>query len=108
MPLGDFEREVMRMLAGSRNPDSFVGGGTVLHQAQDSPRSSEDVGLFHDTIEALESAFNSDVETLRGAGFSVEQVGRSRAKRRRRAVGVALIPPPRNNFGAGCLERWYA
>jgi hypothetical protein len=38
MPLGDFEREVLRVLAANRNPDSFVGGATVLHQAPDSPR----------------------------------------------------------------------
>jgi len=26
MPLGDFEREVLRLLAANRHPDSFVGG----------------------------------------------------------------------------------
>jgi hypothetical protein len=30
MPLGKFEREVLRVIAANRNPDSYVGGATVL------------------------------------------------------------------------------
>src|SRR5258708_38308230 len=77
MPWGDFEREVMRTLAAGRNPDSFVAGGTVLHQAADSPRRSEDVDLFHDTVEAVQRAFDSDMATLQSAGFVAEAVGRA-------------------------------
>lgn len=29
MPLGAFEREVLRLLAANRNPDSYVAGATV-------------------------------------------------------------------------------
>src|SRR5437899_8893033 len=76
MPLGDFEREVMRTLTAGRRPDSFVAGGTVLHQAADSPRRSQDGDLFHDTIEALQRAFESDLATLRAAEFEIEPVGR--------------------------------
>ncbi|MBN8247897.1 MAG: hypothetical protein J0L84_10685 [Verrucomicrobia bacterium] len=72
MPLGDFEREVLRLLAANRNPDSFVAGATVLHQAADSPRSSRDLDLFHDTTESLARAVQRDVATLRDAGFEVE------------------------------------
>src|SRR5947207_12391429 len=86
MPLGDFEREVMRSLAAGRHPDSFVAGGTVLHQAPDSPRRSEDVDLFHDTVEALEVAYQSDLSTLQTAGFEVEPVGRSQAELHRAIV----------------------
>jgi hypothetical protein len=45
MPLGDFEREVLRLLAANRNPDSFIGGATVLHRSADSPRASRDVDV---------------------------------------------------------------
>jgi hypothetical protein len=72
MPLGDFEREVLRLLAANRHPDSFVGGGTVLHQMPDSPRTSKDVDYFHDTIESLNLSVQRDVATLRGAGYEVE------------------------------------
>ena len=71
MPLGPFEREVLRLLATNRNPDSYVGGATVLHQTPDSPRSSEDIDLFHDEQESVEQAFTTDVAyvfTVGGAG----------------------------------------
>lgn len=86
MPLGDFEREVLRLLAANRNPDSFIAGGTVLHQRDDSPRSSEDVDVFHDLPEALQRACEADVQTLRAAGFEVESVGRVQPDFRRAIV----------------------
>lgn len=72
MPIGDFEREVLRLIAANRNPDSFLGGATVLHQAAGSPRSSRDVDVFHDTTESLEQSSERDMATLRNAGYEVE------------------------------------
>jgi hypothetical protein len=72
MPLGDFEREVLRLLAANRHPDSFVGGATVLHQSPASPRASKDVDYFHDTIESLKASVQRDVSTLRSAGYEVD------------------------------------
>jgi len=72
MPLGDFEREVLRLLAANRNPDSFVGGATILHQSPKSPRSSKDVDYFHDTLESLNASTELDIATLRAAGYEVE------------------------------------
>jgi hypothetical protein len=66
------EREVLRLLAGQRNPDSYVGGATVLHQNADSPRASEDVDFFHDSEEAVDRCSADDVRLLRAAGFEVE------------------------------------
>lgn len=71
MPLGDFEREVLRTIAANRNPDSFLGGATVLHQAPSSPRASRDVDIFHDTTESLARSVEQDVASLRAAGFHV-------------------------------------
>jgi len=86
MPLGDFEREVLRVLAAQRNPDSFVAGATVLHQAADTPRTSEDVDVFHDAPEALELASELDTAALRQAGFEVQPVGRAQPTFRRAIV----------------------
>lgn len=86
MPLGDFEREVLRVLAANRNPDSFVGGATVLHQQEDSPRRSEDVDVFHDLPEALLRAYTCDMDALRAAGFEVEAIGRLQSDYRRAVV----------------------
>ena len=49
MPLGALEREVLRLLAVNRNPDSYVAGATVLNQNPASPRTSKDVDVFHDS-----------------------------------------------------------
>jgi hypothetical protein len=86
MPLGNFEREVLRMLAANRNRDSFTGGATVLHQAVDSPRRSQDVDVFHDAPEMLLAAYDSDVMALQKIGFRVEPVGRVQPEFRRALV----------------------
>ena len=70
MPIGEFEREVLRLLAVNRNPESFIGGATVVLQAPDSPRRSEDIDLFHDTQASLQSSVDSDVKALTVAGYS--------------------------------------
>lgn len=72
MPIGDFERQVLRVIAANRNPDSYLGGATVLHQRPDSPRSSRDVDLFHDTTESLARSVAADCQALGAVGFAVE------------------------------------
>ncbi len=71
MPLGDFERQILRLLAANRNPDSFVAGATVLHQAPNSPRCSRDIDLFHDTEQSLATSAAKDIATLQQHGYSV-------------------------------------
>ena len=86
MPQGDFEREVLRVLAANRNPDRFIAGATVLHQRDDTPRLSGDVDVFHDLPEALLLAYEADTASLRTAGFEVEPVGRVQPEFRRAIV----------------------
>jgi hypothetical protein len=76
MPLGDFEREVLRRLAMNRNPDSYVAGATVLNQSADSPRTSRDVDVFHDAIATLNLSADRDIATLRTSGYEVVETGR--------------------------------
>ena len=83
MPLGIFEREVLRVLAANRNPDSFIAGATVLHQPPESPRRSEDVDVFPDLPEALLLAYEADTAALQKAGFEIEPVGRVQPEFRR-------------------------
>ena len=86
MPLGDFEACVLRTIAANRNPDSFVGGGTVLHATADSPRYSQDLDIFHDAPAALARAVEFDCASLRSTGFGVEMVGRAVASFQRAIV----------------------
>lgn len=73
MPLGVFERQVLRLLAANRNPDSFIAGATVLNQNPTSIRTSRDVDVFHDTIESVAAAAQRDTETLRKSGYAVDE-----------------------------------
>ena len=85
MPIGEFEREILRLIARNRNPDSFIGGATVLHQSATSPRASRDVDVFHDTTESLARSVEADTAVLRAAGYEVD-LGREQETFRRAVV----------------------
>lgn len=76
MPVGPFEREVLRLLAANRNPDSYVAGGTVLNLDPASLRTSKDVDVFHDTMKSLNESVDRDQATLRAAGYEIIEAGR--------------------------------
>ena len=48
MPLSTIQEDVLRLIAANRSPDSYVAGATVLQRAEDTPRYSADLDLFHD------------------------------------------------------------
>lgn len=72
MPLGEFEREVMRVIAGNRCEQSFVARASIIHQQPDSPRTSLDIDLFHDSEGVLATAWQQDMEVLKMGGYEVE------------------------------------
>ncbi len=94
MPITSFQSEVLRLLAAIRTPESHFGGGIAINRAEDSPRFSEDVDLFHNAAEAVSAAATADAEVLRNAGFQVDwliqQPSMYRAKIRRGDEGVGL------------------
>lgn len=69
MPLSPFQREVARLLAGNRNPDSHFAGGAALNRGDASLRYSEDLDLFHDAAEQVAIAAAEDERCLREAGY---------------------------------------
>ncbi|MCF7837215.1 MAG: hypothetical protein K9N49_01150 [Candidatus Marinimicrobia bacterium] len=71
MPIGPFEAEILRTVAANRNPESFIGGAMVLNQGPDSPRTSEDIDVFHDSEDTLQQSVQMDEQTLRAHGFDV-------------------------------------
>lgn len=71
MPLTEFQRNVLRLLAANRTPESFVAGGTMINANPDSPRYSDDVDIFHDAAESVALAADADARVLAGAAFSV-------------------------------------
>lgn len=71
MPLTPFQREVARVLAANRNPESHVAGGAVLNRGPASLRISDDLDIFHDAAESVAASADADERVLREAGYSV-------------------------------------
>jgi hypothetical protein len=71
MPITDFQREVIGLIAANRDELSHFAGGLVLHAAPDSARFSHDFDIFHEAAEDVARSSDADVATLRGAGFEV-------------------------------------
>jgi hypothetical protein len=74
VPLSDLQREILRLLAAHRNPESYVAGATALNQ--DGPRFSGDIDIFHDREEAVALASEADISLLAGHGFDVQWLRR--------------------------------
>lgn len=82
MPLGDFEHAILRLLAANRNPDSYVAGATVFLRREDSLRQSQDIDVFHDTVQSLQQAAAQDAATLQQNGFTLTWAETQEAFRR--------------------------
>jgi hypothetical protein len=72
MPLTGFQREVARLLAAHRNPESYVAGGAPINRSDSSPRYSDDLDLFHDVAESVAACAIADINLLRESGYTVD------------------------------------
>lgn len=71
VPLTDLQRELLALLARSRDSDGYLAGGTALHAASSSSRFSEDLDIFHDSAEAVAKSFARDSAVLEAAGYRI-------------------------------------
>ena len=71
MPLSAIQEDVLRLIAANRSPDSYVAGATVLHRAEDTPRYSADLDLFHDVEDSVARSAETDAATLGAAGYEL-------------------------------------
>ena len=71
MPVTDFQREVLGVIAANRDELSHFAGGLVLNADPDSARFSHDFDIFHEVAEDVASSSNTDVATLRAAGYEI-------------------------------------
>ena len=69
MPLSTIQADILRLIAANRSPDSYVAGATVLHRAEDTPRYSADLDLFHDLEDSVAESAEADAAVLRAAGW---------------------------------------
>jgi hypothetical protein len=82
MPLGDFEKNVLHLLAVNRNPESYIAGATVFLRREDSLRQSQDIDVFHDTVQSLQQAAAQDAAMLQQNGYALEWVDTQETLRR--------------------------
>lgn len=82
MPLGDFEKTILRLLAGNRNPESYIAGATVFLRREDSLRQSRDIDIFHDTVQSLQQAATRDAAALEQNGYALEWLEKQEMLRR--------------------------
>ena len=70
MPLSKIQRDVLRILASQRDPESYVAGGTPLNR--NTTRFSSDIDVFHDREVRVASAAQGDAKLLQTAGYDVK------------------------------------
>ena len=118
VPLTDFQRTILALLAQTRAPASYLAGGAAFHFAPNSARYSKDLGFFHDSPQRVASAFSENVALLEEAeyGLDVEirQPGFIRAGVRREAESTRIdwahdsawrfMPPIRDPLGGFVLH----
>ena len=77
MPLSKIQSDILKVIAGSRDAESFVAGGLPLNRS--GPRFSEDIDIFHDREERVALAANADATLLAAAGYHVQWLRREGA-----------------------------
>ena len=70
MPLTEYQRTLLALLARNRAPDSYLAGGAAVHFAPSSVRFSNDLDFFHDSAARVAQAFADDTALLKAAGYS--------------------------------------
>src|SRR3546814_14938126 len=69
LPLSDFQKQVLRLLAPQRTLESYVAGGSPIAAAPS--RYSGDLAIFHDRAELGSKAALRDVHVLHKNGLTV-------------------------------------
>lgn len=76
MPLSEFQKTVLAILARNRSPESHFAGGIIANATDFSPRFSRDFDIFHEVASEVVRASEMDVVSLRDAHFDVEPAPR--------------------------------
>ena len=76
MPLTEFQKDVLAVLAANRSEESHFAGGIILNAPETSPRFSRDFDIFHDLAAEVVRASERDAESLGIRGFAVERESR--------------------------------
>jgi hypothetical protein len=69
VPLTRLQSHLLRLLAASRSPESYVAGGSAINH--DGPRFSSDIDIFHDSDERLAAIAAQDAAIIVAAGLNL-------------------------------------
>ncbi len=69
MPLTALQRDILKVIAANRNPESYIAGASILQR--EGIRTSHDIDIFQDREERVKAAAEADTTSLESAGFSV-------------------------------------
>lgn len=72
MPITDFQKKTLKILAKNRNPDSYIAGGVAINKEEISSRYSKDINVFHDNIESVRLCFQADINELITHNYKIE------------------------------------
>ena len=72
MPITKVQSEILLLLASHRDPQSFVAGSIPINK--DGPRYSQDIDIFHASVDQVAPSARRDIETLANAGYAVQQI----------------------------------
>ncbi len=76
MALTGFQQAICRLIAANRleQGEAYVAGGVALNLLTGGRRLSRDIGLFHDTVEALEATWQADRKLLENHGYELRSI----------------------------------
>jgi hypothetical protein len=72
MPLSDFQKHVLKLLATQRTTESYVAGGAPI--AAYTSRYSGDFDIFHDRADLVSKAALADAELLNKNGLTIQWI----------------------------------
>jgi len=76
MALTGFQQTLCRVIAANRleQGEAYVAGGVALNLLTGGRRVSRGIGLFHDTLEALDATWQADRQLLRDHGYEIRSL----------------------------------
>ena len=92
MPLSELQRDILRLPAAHRNPESYVAGSVPLNR--DGPRFSDDIDIFHDREESVALAAAQYAAVLENAITVIASAMVCMVIVSSLATGVGVAPAP--------------
>jgi hypothetical protein len=74
LPISKIQSDVLKVIAASRDPESFVAGGLPLNRS--GARYSDDIDIFHDREARVAQAAEEDARLLEKADYKVHWLRR--------------------------------